>query len=81
VSAHALRHTAITVVGRLAGYPVAQAFAGHTPPSVTGLYVQATPEEIATTIGILTSQPHPLATPEPLANRRCHRSAQPDTRP
>ncbi len=36
VSAHVLRHTAITAVGRLAGYPVAQAFAGHTPPSVTG---------------------------------------------
>ena len=31
VSAHVLRHTAITAVGRLAGYPVAQAFAGHAP--------------------------------------------------
>jgi integrase len=60
VSAHVLRHTAITAVGRLAGYPVAQAFAGHAPPSVTGLYMQASIEEVATAIATLTNQPHPL---------------------
>lgn len=39
VSAHVLRYTAINAVGRLGGYAVAQVFAGHTPPSVTGLYL------------------------------------------
>lgn len=61
VSAHVLRHTAITAVGRHAGYPVAQAFAGHAPPSVTGRYLHATLTEIATTIATLTGEPHPLA--------------------
>jgi integrase len=44
VSAHVLRHTAITAVGRLAGYPVAQAFAGprhHRSPAAT--YTPASP--------------------------------------
>jgi integrase len=61
VSAHVLRHTAITAVGRLAGYPVAQAFAGHSPPSVTGLYLHANLAEIATAIATLTGEAHPLA--------------------
>jgi integrase/recombinase XerC len=60
VSAHVL-HTAITAVGRHAGYPVAQAFAGHAPPSVTGRYLHATLTDIATTIAALTGEPHPLA--------------------
>ena len=62
VSAHVLRHTAITAVGRLAGYPVAQAFGGHAPPSVTGRYLHATITEIAAAVAILTGQAHPLAT-------------------
>jgi integrase len=61
VSAHVLRHTAITAVGRLAGYPVAQSFAGHAPPSITGTYLHATIEDIATAIAVLTGLPHPLA--------------------
>jgi integrase len=61
VSAHVLRHTAITAVGRLAGYPVAQAFAGHAPPSVTGRYLHASLAEVAAAIATLTGEPHPLA--------------------
>jgi integrase len=64
VSAHVLRHTAITAVGRLAGYPVAQAFAGHTPPSVTGRYLHASLADIAAAITTLTGEPHPLANGE-----------------
>jgi integrase/recombinase XerC len=63
VSAHVLRHTAITAVGRLAGYPVAQAFAGHAPPSVTGRYLHASLAEVAAAVEMLTGQPHPLAAP------------------
>jgi len=61
VSAHVLRHTAITAVGRLAGYPVAQAFAGHAPPSVTGRYLHASLAEVAAAIATLTGEAHPLA--------------------
>jgi len=61
VSAHVLRHTAITAVGRLAGYPVAQAFAGHSPPSVTGRYLHATLAEVAGAVAALTGERHPLA--------------------
>ena len=61
VSAHVLRHTAITAVGRLAGYPVAQAFAGHAPPSVRGRYLHATLAEVATVVATLTGEAHPLA--------------------
>jgi integrase len=61
VSAHVLRHTAITAVGRLAGYPVAQAFAGHAPLSVTGRYLHASLAEIAAAVATLTGESHPLA--------------------
>jgi integrase len=61
VSAHVLRHTAITAVGRLAGYPVAQAFAGHAPPSVTGRYLHASVAEVAVAVATLTGESHPLA--------------------
>ena len=63
VSAHVLRHTAINAVARHAGYPTAQTFAGHTPPHVTGRYLQATITEVAATIATLTNEPHPLAPP------------------
>ncbi len=61
VSAHVLRHTAITAVGRLAGYPVAQAFAGHVPSGTTGRYLYASLEEVAEAVAMLTGEPHPLA--------------------
>jgi len=61
VSAHVLRHTAITNVARLAGYAVAQTFAGHTPPTVTGRYIHATLAEVAAAVAALTDEPHPLA--------------------
>jgi integrase/recombinase XerC len=62
VSAHVLRHTAITNVGRVAGYPVAQAFAGHAPSTVTGRYLHATLTEVAAAVAVLTGEAHPLAT-------------------
>ena len=63
LSAHVLRHTAITNVARLAGYATAQAFAGHTPPTVTGRYIHATLAEVAAALEGLTGEPHPLTTP------------------
>ena len=71
VSAHVLRHTAITNVARLAGYAVAQTFAGHTPPTVTGRYIHATLAEVASAVAVLTGEPHPLA--GSTINRRCDR--------
>ena len=65
VSPHWLRHTAITTVERLAGYAVAQAFAGHAPSggSVTTTYIKAALPEVARVIQTLTGERHPLATP------------------
>jgi integrase len=71
VSAHVLRHTAINAVARLAGYPVAQTFAGHTPAHVTGRYLNASLTEVAAAIATLTGEEHPLA---PAASRLCHRT-------
>lgn len=59
VSAHVLRYTAINAVGRVAGYAVAQAFAGHAPPSATALYLRARPCDVAAAVGVLTGEPHP----------------------
>jgi len=73
VSAHALRHTAITAVARAAGDPVAQAFAGHSAPSVTGRYMEVNVTEIAAAVAILTGEPHPLST-----RRRHHDHTTPD---
>ena len=68
VSAHVLRHTAITAVGRLAGYPVAQAFGGHAAGGTTGRYLHASIDEVADAIATLTGEPHPLvAGPSPRA--------------
>jgi len=61
VSSHVLRHTAVTAIGRIAGHPVAQAFAGHTPPTVTGRYLHATLTEVAQAVAVLTGEAHPLA--------------------
>ncbi len=59
VSAHVLRHTAITSVERVAGYAVAQAFAGHSAPSVTGTYTQGRLGEVAAAVAVLTEEAHP----------------------
>lgn len=61
VCAHALRHTAIKAVDRLAGPTVAQGFAGHAATSVTGVYTRASLGEIAAAVAVLTGEPHPLA--------------------
>lgn len=63
VTAHVLRHTAITRVERATSYAVAQAFAGHQPShgGVTGSYIKASVEEVAAAVGLLTGEPHPLA--------------------
>lgn len=75
LSAHVLRHTAITRVGRIAGYPVAQAFAGHAPATVTGRYLHATLADVATAVALLTGGAHPLAHTERISLR--HRFADP----
>ncbi len=61
LTAHVLRHTAVTAVERVAGFAVAQAFAGHTPGSVTGTYTKAGIGEVAAAVAALTGEPHPLA--------------------
>jgi integrase len=61
VSAHVLRHTAITAVERHAGFAVAQAFAGHSASSVTGTYTRARIGEVAEAVSVLTGEAHPLA--------------------
>ena len=62
LTAHVLRHTAITAVERVAGFAVAAKFAGHTPGSVTGTYTKADISEVAAAVAQLTGEPHPLAT-------------------
>lgn len=61
LTAHVLRHTAITAVERVAGFAVAQAFAGHQPGSVTGTYTKAEIGEVAAAVAALTGEPHPPA--------------------
>jgi integrase/recombinase XerC len=74
VTAHVLRHTAITAVGRLAGYPVAQTFAGDAPSSVTGRYLHATLAEVAGAVATLTGEPHPLAARWQPSSGTCRRA-------
>lgn len=62
LTAHVLRHTAITAVERIAGFAVARRFAGHEPGSVTGTYTKADIGEVAAAVASLTGEPHPLAT-------------------
>ncbi len=61
VTAHALRHTAGAAIERIGGYSVAEAFLGHAPSSVTGIYSRARLDEVATAVAALTGEPHPLA--------------------
>jgi len=67
VTAHVLRHTAISAVERVAGYAVAVAYAGHQPTraGVTGTYVRASVNEVAAAIEKLSGEPHPLSTQAP----------------
>ncbi len=66
VTAHVLRHTAVTAVERLpapyGGGAVAAAFAGHAPGSgsVTAGYTRATIAEVAGAVEVLSGEPHPL---------------------
>lgn len=62
VTAHWLRHTAITTVERIAGFGVAQAFAGHAPNGVTTTtYIKAMEGEVAAAVALMTGEDHPLA--------------------
>lgn len=74
VSAHVLRHTAITAIGRIGGYPAAQAFAGHTAPTVTGRYLHASLVEVAAAVAIMTGEAHPFDLPDPQSRIQCARS-------
>lgn len=70
LTAHVLRHTAVTRIGQIAGYPVAQAFAGHAPP--TGRYLHATLADVATAVAVMTGEAHPLAHPKRIGlQHRC----------
>ena len=59
---HCARHTAGTIVERIAGTQVARKFLGHATRAVTEEYTKATNEEIATAFSIMTgpylSPPH-----------------------
>jgi hypothetical protein len=66
LTAHVLRHTAITAVERIAGFAVAQRFAGHSPNSVTGTYTKADIAEVAKAVAIelrLSSPANPIRSP------------------
>lgn len=58
---HVLRHTAVTAVERVAGFAVAQKFAGHAGSSVTSTYVKADVSEVAAAVAVLSGESHPLA--------------------
>jgi integrase len=60
VTAHALRHTAGAAIERIAGYSVAEAFLGHAPSTVTGIYSRARLDEVAAAVEALTGEHHPL---------------------
>ena len=68
ISTHWIRHTTLTWVERNFGYAVARAYAGHTESSgdvgATSTYVRASLSEVAAVLAALTSESHPLATPE-----------------
>ena len=62
VSIHWVRHTAITNVERIAGFGIAREYAGHFAPTsaTTTTYIQATLEEVARVVEVLTGEMHPL---------------------
>lgn len=61
VTAHLLRHHAIALIERHAGYQVANKFARHEPDSVTKRYGQATEAEVARAVIEIHGGTHPLA--------------------
>lgn len=71
VSAHWLRHTAVTWVERAGGEATAAAFAGHAPAQsrVTGLYTTAATVEVVRAWHQVWQEPHPLL-PETQAQAR-----------
>ena len=66
ISTHWLRHTTLTWVERNFGFATARAHAGHADrhnEATTTTYVKATIQEVATALGALTGETHPLAIP------------------
>lgn len=62
VSAHWLRHTAITMVEQTSSYAIAQKFAGHAGRTPTDTYVTVTLSDVARAVEIITGEEHPMAT-------------------
>lgn len=60
VTAHVLRHHAVALIERHAGFQVANRFARHEPDSVTKRYGQATEEEVARAVIEVHGGRHPL---------------------
>ena len=91
VSAHWLRHTAITNIERVAGFPVAKKFAGHQHAKnaeMTITYLKAGEDHVAAAVSWITGEAHPLAPTaedyrpdlEYLAPGQASRAAQADAR-
>lgn len=59
VSSHWIRHTTITWVDRASNPTVAQAFAGHTPASITASYSKPGAQELANVLAMLTGTEPP----------------------
>lgn len=62
-SLHCARHTAGTLVERIAGTQVARKFLGHGTRKVTDRYTNATATEVATAFSAMSGRAHPAATP------------------
>lgn len=60
VTAHVLRHTAITQVERVASYPVAARFAGHVLSRPTDTYIHVTDRDVAEAVMAIWRSTHPL---------------------
>jgi integrase len=60
-SLHCARHTAGTLVERIAGTQVARKFLGHGSRKVTDRYTNATSTELATAFSAMTGRSHPAA--------------------
>jgi integrase len=59
VSSHWIRHTTITWVDRASNPTIAQAFAGHTPASITASYSKPGAQELANVLALLTGTEPP----------------------
>jgi integrase/recombinase XerC len=60
LSAHWIRHTAISWIERVSSYATAQAFAGHHGREPTLTYVKASLDEVRRALHILTGEPLPV---------------------